>query len=479
VFNLAFNRSMQQNREAASDNDLNPICSAPQTENMPADRPRSALAISLIVSLGVIATVVTPFAGLPLLPIPGFMTAFTTSMIVINLILAALLFSRGIIAGQDSSVRLGTAFFFTAIILVPLLGTFPGALMQVPLIGGVETAIWLWYSWHIGFGLIMIRFAMTPDALSASVPRSITGCLLAVCVLTLVCTVGLPYLPALIVNNQIIAAGPGEPIMLGILVILIVALVLVATRLQNSAERLWLVVALLAAALEIWLTYCGSGRFTLGFYVAKGCSAMTSLIVLLVLLHDVTVLHHRMAAANDALTTLAQRDGLTGLANRRRLDEIAQTEWRRARRDAKPISVVMIDVDHFKNLNDHYGHMQGDDCLRLIAEALRSVMRRPGDLAARYGGEEFVLLLPATDVFGAIDVAHALHAKLRVLAFPHVASPFGVVTVSVGIATLQPPADYGYEKLLSQADANLYLAKKSGRNNTRADAADERDPSRV
>jgi two-component system chemotaxis family response regulator WspR len=175
-----------------------------------------------------------------------------------------------------------------------------------------------------------------------------------------------------------------------------------------------------------------------------------------------------LEAKNAFLERLTAIDGLTGTANRRRFDEALAAEWRRARRDGTELSLVLIDVDFFKMYNDHYGHLEGDDCLRKVASALTAGLHRPGDLVARYGGEEFVVILPGTDVVGAGIVAEALRAAVEALALPHARSAVGgCVTISLGSATLSPKDfdDSGdTTALIKGADRALYQAKRSGRN---------------
>lgn len=171
----------------------------------------------------------------------------------------------------------------------------------------------------------------------------------------------------------------------------------------------------------------------------------------------------------DQLATLATMDGLTSLANRRRLDEALVTEWRRAVREGTELSVAMMDVDRFKAFNDRYGHQVGDECLRDVAAALACAARRPPDLVARYGGEELLALLPSTPEQGAAEVGEKMRAAVEALGIPHAGSPpAGVVTVSVGVATAMPMADVdatsGIHALLAAADEALYRAKSGGRN---------------
>ncbi|MBM7422466.1 MULTISPECIES: diguanylate cyclase [Spongiibacter] len=172
-----------------------------------------------------------------------------------------------------------------------------------------------------------------------------------------------------------------------------------------------------------------------------------------------------LKAQTDALRMLASLDGLTGVPNRRIFDERLDAEWRACRRSGSPLSLLMVDVDHFKLYNDHYGHLDGDQCLKAIASALASSVERGRDMLARFGGEEFVCLLPDTDLEGAKHIAEKLRQAVEGLAIPHVESKTAAtVTVSLGVATtaecdaLEPP------DLLKIADEQLYLAKQSGRN---------------
>ena len=170
------------------------------------------------------------------------------------------------------------------------------------------------------------------------------------------------------------------------------------------------------------------------------------------------------------LRVLAMTDALTGLANRRAFDEALEREWRRCWREQQPISLLLIDLDDFKGVNDYYGHQVGDKCLCMVGEALQSLVKRPGDLVARYGGEEMVVLLPATDDSGALSVAEQLRVAVETLQCAHRTNTAhgSVVTVSIGCATTLmrgggkvagSPTD-----LLEAADRSLFQAKAGGRN---------------
>ncbi|AUH50502.1 diguanylate cyclase response regulator [Chromobacterium sp. ATCC 53434] len=172
--------------------------------------------------------------------------------------------------------------------------------------------------------------------------------------------------------------------------------------------------------------------------------------------------HLALKFQTDLLSAIALVDGLTGVANRRRFDEVLQADWLQCARLQQPISLLMIDVDHFKRFNDRYGHQAGDDCLRRVAQAIKQSARRPHDLTARYGGEEFACILPDTD--GAAGVAHAVLTAIRELAIPHAASDVAeVVTASLGVATVVASHESTPQALIEEADRQLYQAKRQGR----------------
>ncbi|MCL7489244.1 MAG: diguanylate cyclase [Desulfobulbaceae bacterium] len=172
-----------------------------------------------------------------------------------------------------------------------------------------------------------------------------------------------------------------------------------------------------------------------------------------------------LAAANKILEKLSSLDGLTGVPNRRRFDEVLKQEWQRAIRHSTSLSLIMLDIDFFKPYNDTYGHQGGDECLKRVAKALESAARRETDTIARYGGEEFAAILPETGSKGAREVAEALRAVVEEENIPHESSKVSDhVTISVGVATWLPERGSSPEALLGAADEALYKSKENGRN---------------
>ena len=165
------------------------------------------------------------------------------------------------------------------------------------------------------------------------------------------------------------------------------------------------------------------------------------------------------------LEELSFKDGLTGVANRRMFDNVIETEWLKARQNQQPLSLIIMDIDFFKEYNDCYGHLQGDDCLKQVAETLNGVAARSRDFFGRFGGEEFVMLLPETDENAAWAVAERCRQSLFKKQIPHEHSKVSqLLTISLGVSTMIPSPDGEHNELIDRADKQLYQAKQRGRN---------------
>jgi diguanylate cyclase (GGDEF)-like protein len=215
-------------------------------------------------------------------------------------------------------------------------------------------------------------------------------------------------------------------------------------------------------------------RQRLGAFAASGLDAVMLIIGQLTVSLDNVQLYasleqkvaQRTAAleqANGKLEAMSHTDALTGLPNRRRFDEMLNTEWRRAVRQSSPLGLAMIDVDSFKRYNDCYGHVVGDDCLRVIASAMRDSLRGDPDVICRYGGEEFSAILPGADLAVSTRIAERLRAAVSALRRPHSGSDSGIVSVSVGVAAHIPKDSVTASDLVATADIALYEAKMNGR----------------
>ncbi len=181
--------------------------------------------------------------------------------------------------------------------------------------------------------------------------------------------------------------------------------------------------------------------------------------------NDLNKLNSELQSHKEKLAQMSYVDGLTSLANRRRFNEFLEAEWNRAVRSGSPLSLIILDIDFFKQFNDHYGHSAGDECLVNVARALSNCIKRSGDLVARFGGEEFAVVLPDTDFSGAKCTAEQIQTSTRDLAIAHEYSHIAPhITVSSGIASCVPAEKNTHMELLEAADKQLYAAKEAGRN---------------
>lgn len=253
----------------------------------------------------------------------------------------------------------------------------------------------------------------------------------------------------------------------------------VMRRFGISAEQLPASARIIGQDTSVWATYRGQ---IIG--IATLLALQGALIVLLLrqsrgrrkalseldrerslLEQHVTERTRALEAANTQLAHLSRTDKLTGLANRRHLDLVLETEFARLRRSGAPLSLIMIDIDYFKQFNDTYGHVTGDECLRTVGHLLARMVNRTPDLAARFGGEEFLIVLPETDAAGARALAEGLRQSIADLAIAHASSPVARhVTVSIGVLTVHPAAIDSVHSAVSQVDRHLYAAKQQGRN---------------
>ena len=263
------------------------------------------------------------------------------------------------------------------------------------------------------------------------------------------------------------------------LFVLVIASLSAATTVSHSSLK-WGSAAWAGPAMMLYAVRCikegGEFEYTIGFLIAlylftiisysfKHHRAITASISLrfenLKLVED-------LRRANDILLQSSSRDGLTGLANRTRFEEFMDREWRRALRERRPVSLIMLDIDHFKPYNDNYGHQEGDECLKKVAAVIADTIKRPADLVARYGGEEFISVLPDTDMRGALELAEKLRIAVELLHIQHAhSSAANIVTVSIGVASMVPEPGMDRSSLVKLVDTALYTAKGEGRNRVR------------
>ncbi len=459
----------------------------------PKDR-RIALAVVTASVLAFLASV--PFAQVPMVRLVGFVPFYQSALITNDLVTAVLLFGQSRILRSRALLLLASAYLFTACIAVIHTLSFPGLFSAVGLLGsGPQTTAWLYMAWHGGFPVSVIVYALVKDGRSDTQPLFGKGQLdVAIAVVfvllvaggaTLMTTLGHDLLPRIMHDH---GYAPAMPVVAGGVGLLsIVAAGVVWGRRSQTVLDLWLTVSMCTLALDIGLSAVfNAGRFDLGFYAGRlyGLMATSTVLIALLLesnrLYGVLLETYRGDRAKAVeLRRLSVLDPLTRIPNRRAFEEAIDREWRRTLRHRSPLCLLLIDVDYFKRYNDRYGHVSGDQCLRVVAQVLSSFARRGGDLAARYGGEEFAIILPQMSLDEARALAERLCEEVRALDIPHEASEVAPhVTISVGLVDAravasdgdggthrEPPADRASPNVLvEQADAALYAAKAAGRN---------------
>lgn len=423
----------------------------------------------ILLTLGIAA----PHADVALPAVEPFMpmcalTVFTTAGIAAFFLGAQFAVTRQPVLGA-----LGGAYAFTALAVALQLLTFPGVFAPHGLLGALpQSAAWMWIFWHAGFPsfvllALLARERMARTAISAQRMRGWTIALIggpaATAALLCVLALKVPLPPAF--------RPPGDAAVLPVNAVALVvwtlnalalAAVLLTGRLRTTLD-LWLAIAVLACLTDTTLNLLSANRFTVGWYVARVFSMFTPGVLVCVLAWEVTMLYQRLFEAHATLMRSSARDGLTGVYNRSHFNDHFHLLFLQARRQGEPLSLLMVDVDHFKAYNDAFGHVKGDACLIAVANALTGVVRRPADLVARYGGEEFAIVLPNTGARGARLVAEEAREAVLRLNLP-TRGPAGRVSVSVGCATASPDEPTMPDALIEAADAALYRAKDAGRN---------------
>jgi diguanylate cyclase (GGDEF)-like protein len=387
-----------------------------------------------------------------------------------ELLTAFLLFSQFYVAGRISLAFVASAYALSALLTIPYLLFYPdvfplgGQLKH----GSLQTSVYLWSIWHCTFpAIIALAQVADPDLSTLIVPRRwIVATLQSLLAAIATASLGLVFLVATYHDHLaplIQTGGRFTPVNAHVVTPTIVAtnlvaFVIVLRRLKKPTPlQMWLAVALFTGALDGLLNATSAGRYTAGWYVGKAESLVTATAVLVMLLYEVSTLYRR-------LFDVASLDALTGMKNRRTLGPELSSLLDRQRSSPAGLAMLVLDLDHFKDVNDTYGHVAGDQVLRAVAELIQAAVYRPGDMTARYGGEEFVVVLPGTSLDGARAVAERIRTSVQQNAVVLDDGRIVRITVSIGIAYAKLPEDLNAVDLFRNADKALYAAKQNGRN---------------
>jgi diguanylate cyclase (GGDEF)-like protein len=371
----------------------------------------------------------------------------------------------------------GSAYAISGLLTVAYVAYFPKLFALPPIGPGYDqVSVWLWIGWHVAFAVMIGGYHLVDRSLGVRIAesRSIArvlwivglGSLLLVAAVIVAVIVFRGSLPVIVAGDGFTklyarVVAPSIVLTNGVAI----ALILFLAR-RPSALQVWILVALATAALDGALNAFAFGRYTVSWYVGKLETLATATVVLAILLAEVSVLYRRLG-------DLATLDGLTGIANRQSFNGDVRWALQLRQRTRFDAVLLVVDIDHFKNYNDRYGHLAGDATLRLVAQAIRRTCARSSDIVARYGGEEFVAFLPGVSTDGGFAVAESVRAAVEALAIEHAASSAAdVVTVSVGGAYANFGDTLEFEPFFALADGALYEAKAT-RNTVRFASSSE------
>lgn len=433
----------------------------------PVTRGSYGRALRYAVLLAIAALAVTTAAGAVLPQAFALFAMLQSAAIMSTAITAMLLLAEAATLRLLPNAVLGAGFAFAGATMLPytllFTGLFPGFAQAI---GAAPTAHeYLWFFWQAGLLIAVLvyqrlRRVAKPGPRAAAMGRTtIAGLAVAYCVLT-PAAIWIPGWPAGF------ADGRWTPVfwlfMVPVLALLSGAIIVEMIQRRARATTLDAWVAIVAANViaGVYLIALGGAPFTLGWYASCIVTLFTASVVLTAQLARAMRTYTELIERAEVLEGEAHTDMLTGLPNRRRFDEEFARAYGSSVRRSSPLSVALIDIDRFKQYNDHFGHQAGDEALRRIAQAIAESVGRSGDVAARYGGEEFVVILEETTRSGAFGVGERI--RMTVLQAGIEAPRGGPLTVSVGVAARLPGSTA--EELLHQADSALYEAKNAGRN---------------
>jgi len=448
----------------------------------------STTLVAVIIALGV---GVIFYGDIPLPEFPQFVPLHVAFVFLLDAITAFLLFGQFHYRRLLLYLLLASGYLFNAMISIPFLLAFPGGLQtEGGLIGGPQSAIWLWHYWHIIFPILVtsaIVVHRVTNGLQLTRPRlwpisllAMATVMLAVGVLTLTVTHGHDSLPVLIdvthkppLTTSFYWAGG----IAALITLIALSLTLFHGR-RHIVLYLWLAVAMAAFLADIAASLSANARYTVGWYFGRIESVIAASILLMVFLGEILRLYHRLRSANSMLLRLVEEnensrailaqknrelerhsrtDHLTRFLNRQAIEGELVQAIKSAQRHGRPFSLILFDLDQFKKINDNFGHNNGDEVLRILGREIKMRLR-DSDLTGRWGGEEFLILCSETDLANATAFAEELRKLIYDIDFPlpsPLSASFGVVQFRKGEEA---------EELIGRVDECLYLAKSGGRN---------------
>lgn len=439
------------------------------------ERRRAAWVASAIIAA---CLAVTPVIARPVGP------SYTVFAIVIALAISAVVITAALLWAQSRVSRsvplsvLAVGYGLTAAVMLPYMLCYRGLWPQLyaVLSADPQSSAWLYLEWHAAFigtvaayFIVRTRYAgeARPDAAAF---KTIRMTLLRIGVIAFLVTVPVfiwvDGLPTLVVPGS---GGRFVPLFVGIgLTIAACGLVAIGiakrTKQFDALLGVWLSVACLSMCVDLTMNVF-SRQFAFGWYLSRVSILVAASAVLLVLLFQTATIYEQLAVTAERLRDESLTDPLTGLANRRRFDQVFAQTMRESARSKRPLALLMLDIDNFKVYNDTFGHQAGDECLRQVTQILQRRVGRARDLVARIGGEEIAVIMPEVDLRGALVVAERLRSAVAAAEIPQGdAAVHRIVTLSIGVSATLDPAQTTVAALIAAGDRALYRAKDNGRN---------------
>jgi len=437
---------------------------------LPTDRRRAAVVAAVLV---VGALLVLPVISRPLgasYPIFAIVIALSVGAIAIT---SLLLWAQSRVTKSVPLTVLALGYELTAIVMIPYLLFYRGLWPQLIAWSSADsqTSGWMWVEWHGLFicsaiAYYIVRRSTPPEYDARSFKRLQQRFLFAGALflaLTVPPLIWLDGLPQLSVNGVLTPMFNAVSVTMSVGAATAMVLAYRTSRFRSLLD-LWLAVACLSMFADVTLQHFAR-QFTAGWYASRVSILLAASAVLWVLLSQTATIYAQLAVTAERLRNESLTDVLTGLANRRSFDQRFAEMLRDCAREARPLALLMIDVDHFKVYNDAFGHQRGDDALRAIGALLLNNATRARDLVARIGGEEIAVIMPQVDMLGALVVAERMRTAVQAAAIAQgSAAKHPVVTISVGVTATTDPAATSVEDLVRSADRALYRAKDMGRN---------------
>lgn len=431
--------------------------------------------VAALAALGIMlaAVLAVHYGGTALPYLQAFLPITITLIVLCEAVTGYLLLSQYAISRQPVFLVLSLTYLFGVMMAACYLLSFPGVFAPYNPFGATtQTPAWIWVFWVCGYAFWVFAAVLAmqwgPHSQVWVERRCWLWWLLAPVLLALLLVYlavhSTGWLPAVLMPTGQLLLPSGIAQLSGLLNGLVLLVALWRSNLRRVFD-LFLLISVLAMFGYAVLAIASPMRFSLAWYMAGVLRTVASGGLLVVLLWEVGRLYSQLQTAHQSLRHAAQRDGLTGIFNRSYLEQGLDQEFRRAVRSGLPLSVVLVDVDHFKAYNDGYGHQQGDTCLRAIAKALEGVCQRSGEFVARYGGEEFMLVIPGGDIASGCRIAEVARQAVLALKMPAAVEDAGLVSISAGVATHSVAGSYAdLSQLIAASDAALYRAKDHGRN---------------